>query len=94
VRTVDLAALARTLQEQELEVLAVWLEQERATIETVTLGGEGAQISFEGAEEYRRRVDALEREHASRKAAIRDRSSVRVAGVDLIGGRLIVGEAR
>jgi superfamily II DNA or RNA helicase len=89
----ELAELARTLQEQELEVLAAWFEQERSTIETVALGGEGGQISFESAEEYRRRLDTLEREHGSRKTAIRDRSNIRLAGADLVGGRLIVGEA-
>ncbi|OFW59093.1 MAG: hypothetical protein A2133_12155 [Actinobacteria bacterium RBG_16_64_13] len=89
----ELVELARALQEQELEILATWLEQERATIEMVTLGAEGGQISFEGAQEYRRRLDALEREHAARKSAVRDRSNIRLAGADLIGGRLIVGEA-
>jgi hypothetical protein len=89
----ELVELARRLQEQELEVLAIWLDQERATIETVTLGTSGRQISFEGAEEYRRRLEALEQEHEARKLAVRDRSDIRLAGADLIGGRLLVSSA-
>lgn len=91
-RRAELSDLARRLWEEELEVLILWRSEQRARIDTVTLGAD-PRLTFERYEDYEAKMVELEAEYEARKATVRDRSDVRVAGLELIGGRLIVGDA-
>lgn len=91
-RRQELADLARELVEEELVALGRWRGEEERRVETLTLGG-SAQLTFEASEAYEQRMRELEAEYERRRSAIRDRSDVRLAGLDLIGGRLIVPAA-
>lgn len=86
-----LEEMADRLREEELEVLALWKGEQKERVERLTLGT-AAQISFEGAAAYQARMEQLETEYDHRRAALRDRSRIRLAGLDLIGGKLIVRE--
>jgi superfamily II DNA or RNA helicase len=92
-RRTELSEIARRLWEEELEVLILWRSEQRARIDTVTLGAD-PRLTFERYQDYEAQMAELEAEYEARKAAVRDRSDVRVAGLELIGGRLLVGEAR
>ena len=67
--------------------------EEERRVERLTLGP-ASQLTFEASEEYERRMRQLDAEYERRRATIRDRSQIRLAGVELVGGRLIVGAAR
>lgn len=88
----DLVSAARELYEEELETLAIWRGEEQRAIDRLVLGS--GQITFEAAEQYDTRMGALEKEYERRKALIADRTEVRTAGVELIGGRLYVEPSR
>ena len=88
----QLVDLARELYDEELETLAVWKGEERKSIERLTLGT-GGQVTFEQSDRFHERIAALDAEYERRKAAIADRSQVRTAAVELIGGRLYVEPA-
>ena len=92
LRRLELVELATRFREEELEALAVWRYEERERVETFALG-DASQLTFEAAESYQTRMSALEDEYEARKEAIRDRSEIRLAGLELIGGRLLVSEA-
>jgi len=91
-RREELSVMARRLWEEELEVLILWRSGQRARIDTVTLGTD-PRLTFERYQDYEAAMAQLESEYEARKAAVRDRSGVRVAGLELIGGRLIVHAA-
>lgn len=89
LRRVALVEEAQLLVADELEALLTWKGEEAKKAEMLTLA-QGPQLTFEVGEEYRQRLDQLDQEYERRRAVIADRSEVRVAGIDLIGGRLIV----
>lgn len=88
-RRQDLVELARNLLADELEALGLWRSEESRRVERLSLGS-SAQLTFEASQDYERRMHQLQVEHDRRRATIRDRSEIRVAGIELIGGRLIV----
>lgn len=88
-RREQLVELAHDLVADELAALGHWRGEEERRVERLTLAT-SLQLTFEAAEEYERRMRQLEAEYERRRAAIRDRSQIRLAGVDLVGGRLIV----
>jgi len=85
----QLVELAHDLVADELAALGHWRGEEERRVEQLTLAT-SLQLTFEAGEEYERRMRQLEAEYERRRAAIRDRSQIRLAGVDLVGGRLIV----
>ena len=89
----ELVAAAAKLHADELAALGAWRHEEERRVELITIG-RALQPSFEAGEAYRQRMDLLQREYERRQAAIRDRSAVRVASVELLGGRLIVSPAQ
>lgn len=89
----DLVFTAQELREEALEVLAVWKGEQKKRLEFLTLGV-APMATLEAAKEFEERLQALEAEYETRKAAVRDRSEIRVAGIELVGGRLIVAGAR
>lgn len=91
-RRSELEDLGRGLREDELANLALWRRLEEQRIETLTLGT-SAQVSFETGQEYEERMSRLDDEYEARRALVRDRSEVRLVGLELIGGRLIVPAA-
>lgn len=88
----ELEETATELWEEELDVLARWRDVEARRVETVIFG-DRTKISFEEAATYEERMRILDAEYERRKDAVRDRSEVRLAGIELIGGRLLVPEA-
>ena len=52
-----------------------------------------ALLSIEAVADYQRRTAALDSEYEARLALVRDRSAIRLASLELIGGRLIVRAA-
>jgi len=88
-RRLALVELAEELVAAEREALGRWRGEEERRVELLALGRD-PQLSFESAQEYERLMGKLEEEYERRRAGIRDRARVRLAGVDLIGGRLIV----
>jgi superfamily II DNA or RNA helicase len=88
-RRLRLVAAAETLREQELEVLALWRSDQARALERLVFGSATA-ITLEQGETLdveRRRLDA---EYEARKASLRDRTAIRLAQLELIGGRLYV----
>ncbi len=90
VRRAELAHTAELLQDEELQTLARWEGEEHKKINTLVLGTSIQTIPFEAFGRIREREQILEAEHARRRAAIRDRTDIRLASLDLIGGRLYV----
>lgn len=91
-RRLELEGLGRELRDEELANLALWRNVEEKRIEILTLGT-SAQVSFESGQEYEERMSRLDDEYEARRALVRDRSEVRLTGLELIGGRLIVPAA-
>jgi hypothetical protein len=85
----DLVAYAQQLRDEELEVLAVWRGEQAERVETLTLGT-GPMVTLEAAQLYDMRLKSLDAEYQARKLSVRDRSEIRLASVDMIGGRLIL----
>jgi Helicase conserved C-terminal domain len=92
-RRQQLVELAYELVADESTALGQWRGEEERRVDWITLGA-ATQLTFEASEEYERRMRQLDAEYERRRAAIRDRSQIRLAGVELVGGRLIVGAAR
>lgn len=92
-RRLELEAVGRKLLEEEVANLALWRRAEEERIATLTLG-KSAQVTFEGAQAYDERTRTLDREYEARRNLIRDRADVRLTGLELIGGRLIVPSGR
>jgi hypothetical protein len=89
VRRHELSDLAVELTKEELQALAVWKSEEKDRVEVLTLGT-GAKVSFEAAEAFEERMRTLDAEYERQLEAISDRSDIRLASVDLLGGRLVV----
>jgi superfamily II DNA or RNA helicase len=85
----DLTQFAERLREEQVEVLALWKGEQAKKVEFMTFGL-SAQATLEAAQRYDDELGRLEVEYEARKAALRDRSEVRLAALELIGGRLIV----
>ena len=88
----QLIEYAREMRDQEIGVLEVWRAQEARGIEVIALGT-ALQLSIEAVADYQRRTAALDSEYEARLALVRDRSAIRLASLELIGGRLIVRAA-
>jgi superfamily II DNA or RNA helicase len=91
-RRAELIDLAHELLADELEALGLWRTEETRRMEFLTLGS-GAAVSFEAAQAYEGSLKQLQAEYERRRGAIRDRSAIHPAGIDLLGGRLIVRSA-
>jgi len=89
LRRLELIKLAFELTKEEMQALAVWKSEEKRKVEVLTLGT-GTTISFEAAETYENRMSQLEQEYSRRMDSISDRSDIRLASMDLLGGRLIL----
>ena len=85
-----LAESAAELAAAERQTLAVWQSEEFRRLEHMVFG-DAAQISFEQERAFSERRIALETEAERRRATLRDRTHVRVAAVEPLGGRLLVG---
>jgi superfamily II DNA or RNA helicase len=88
-RRLQLVAIAEDLREQELAVLTLWRSEQARQVERLIFGAD-VRMTFEQSAEFDARMAALDAEHQTRRDALRDRSAIRVAGVELIGGRLYV----
>jgi superfamily II DNA or RNA helicase len=88
-RQAELVEVGLDLQSQEVEVLALW-HSEQATRVDRLIFGTARQITLEESVLHTEEMRKLDAEHAARRAALRDRSTVRLASVEPIGGRLIV----
>jgi superfamily II DNA or RNA helicase len=91
-RRAELVNLAHELLADELEALGQWKAEETKRAEIMTLGLEAA-VSFEAAQAYEESLQQLQAEYERRREAIRDRSAIHLATIDLLGGRLIVRSA-
>lgn len=87
-----LADAAAELAAQEREALAIWRSEESHRLEQLVFGA-AAQISFEQEQAFRERRAALESEAERRRSVLRERTQIRVASVELLGGRLLVEAA-
>ncbi|MHB1446204.1 MAG: DEAD/DEAH box helicase [Acidimicrobiales bacterium] len=88
-RRQELVVEGRRLTDEEVGVLALWHSEEARRIERLVFGA-SVRITLEQGEAYARMTAELEAQHQARLDALRDRSAVRVASIDLIGGRLLV----
>lgn len=85
----ELIMIAKELLVEESQALAAWKGAELERMELMILGP-GSLVSLEAAAEFERQQELLESEYHRRLNAIHDRSDVRLAGIELLGGRLIV----
>jgi hypothetical protein len=91
-RRAALVELAHELVAAEREALGLWRGEEERRVERLSLGRD-PQVSFDAFQELERRMAKLEEEYERRRSAIRERTHIRLAGTELIGGRLIVRAA-
>jgi len=84
----ELAEAADALREEELRTLALWHADQVGRAQVLTLGT--GQLSLDNYPEYEERLRRLQLEYEARKTFLRDRSRIKLAGVELIGGRLYV----
>lgn len=91
-RLSELTDTARSIQEEELEGLALWREDEHQRIESDAIEL-GPALSFDEAADYERRHAALEEDFSRRRDALREQSTISLTSVDLIGGLLLVSPA-
>ncbi len=92
-RRAELAEVAADMAGQEREALALWKREEAERVELLSFGL-SSQPSFEQAEAFAVRTAALEAEAQRRRLALRERTQIKVASVELLGGRLLVRAAR
>ena len=88
-RRSELVELAQVLREDELQVLALWHSDQAKQLERLVFGT-STMVTFEQGAELESSRRTLDAELAARRSALRDRSAVRLAQLDLIGGRLYV----
>lgn len=81
--------LADELVAEEREALTRWKGEEKDRIDRISFGPGGA-MSFEQLEAYDERKQRLEAEYERRLSSLRQRSHVRLASLELLGGRLLV----
>jgi hypothetical protein len=89
----ELIEIATEMAAEEREALALWRREEAERAELLSFGT-AAQPTFEQAEAFAARSAALESEAQRRRLALRERTQVKVASVELLGGRLLVRPAR
>lgn len=92
-RRVELVELAQEVRDEEIGVLELWKAEAKRGIELLTLGA-APQITLEDVKAYQERLRGLEGEYERRRALVRDRSTIRVASLEMIGGRLLVPASR
>ena len=88
-----LGRIADDLGGEEREALGEWRSAEKTRIERISFGG-GLQVSFDQLEAYEERAARLDAEHERRLSTLRDRSEIRLASLELLGGRLLVWVVR
>lgn len=93
LRRLEIDDLADEIIAEERESLARWASDEKGKIERITFGG-SASISFDQLEAYEERKGRLEAEYERRLSSLRDRADVRLASLELLGGRLLVEPTR
>lgn len=91
-RQIEIDSLADEIIAEERESLARWASDETDKIERITFGN-SQSISFEQLEAYEERKRRLESEYERRLSSLRDRADVRLASLELLGGRLLVEPA-
>lgn len=84
-----LERIADELTGQERESLGRWKSDEKSRIERISFAPAGS-MSFDQFEAYSERVRRLEAEYERRLGSLRDRSEIRLASLELLGGRLLV----
>lgn len=85
----ELDRIAAQLSGEEREALGRWKSDEKARIEKISFGT-AMKLSFDQLEVYEDRVQRLESEYERRLETLRDRSEIRLASLELLGGRLLV----
>ena len=88
-RRLELDDIADELVAEERESLARWKSEEKSKIDRISFGP-GGSMSFEQMEAYDLRKQRLETEYERRLSSLRDRSRIRLASLELLGGRLVV----
>lgn len=88
-RRTELDGIAAELVGEERESLALWKSDEKDKIDRISFGPDGS-MSFEQMEAYGERKQRLEAEYQRRLGSLRERSNVRLASLELLGGRLLV----
>lgn len=88
-----LVEIAAEMAGEEREALALWRHEEAQRAELLSFGT-AAQPTFEQGEAFAARSAALEAEAQRRRLALRERTQVKVASVELLGGRLLIRPAR
>ena len=89
----ELDRIAAELGGEEREALGEWKSSEKANIERISFGA-GPQVSFDQLDDYEERSARLETEYERRLHTMRDRSNIRLASLELLGGRLLVRAAQ
>jgi len=89
LRRLEIDYIADEIVAEERESLVRWKGAEKDKIERVSFGP-GGSMSFDQLEAYDQRKERLEAEYDRRLSSLRDRSHVRLASLELIGGRLLV----
>jgi hypothetical protein len=88
----ELDRIADELSGEEREALGRWKGEEKVRIEKISFGST-VNLSFDQLEAYQERLQRLESEYDRRLATLRDRSEIRLASLELLGGRLLVRAA-
>ena len=92
-RRLEIDDLADEIVAEEREALVRWKGEEKERIDRISFGPGGA-MSFDQLEAYDERKHRLEAEYERRLSSLRDRSHVRLASLELLGGRLLVEPTR
>jgi hypothetical protein len=85
----ELDRIADELSGEEHEALGRWKSDEKTRIEKISFSNP-FKVSFDQMEAYEERLQRLESEYERRRATLRDRSEIRLASLELLGGRLLV----
>jgi hypothetical protein len=89
----ELDRIADELSGEEREALGRWKSDEKARLERISFGT-AVKLSFDQLEAYEERLQRLESEYERRLGTLRDRSEIRLASLELLGGRLLVGAGK
>lgn len=84
--------IADELSGEEREALGRWKSDEKARLEKISFGT-STKLSFDQLEAYEERLQRLESEYERRLETLRERSEIRLASLELLGGRLLVRAA-
>ncbi len=88
----ELDRIADELSGEEREALGRWKSDEKARIEKISFGT-AMKVTFDQLDAYEERLQRLESEYERRLETLRDRSEIRLASLELLGGRLLVRAA-